>query len=293
MSPTTAAERLADYRLWHRIQVKTGDIDPAYPVLRAITTSLSKDDAAWLVLTYAAYYHLGSAMRAFTELDPETLTPGAIAYLPKGTERRGHRDVTKLASHWNALRDQADAVGGPAAFLTPTASGVEGWRQIAGRALGVWGNGRWAAYKTAELAQKVLGADVTAPDAGHAFSTGPRKGLALLYRIPEGNSATVVNDLDRLTERLAAEIGEPDIAQVETSLCDYHSAYAGRHYIGKDIDEQLHQLFAVPSDWSGVAFNARLLSFPACYLGELNGWDNVDRARCRLYRDTGRIALRT
>ena len=66
----------------------------------------------------------------------------------------------------------------------------------------------------------------------------------------------------------------------------------GRYYIGKDIDEQLHHLLAVPSDFTPLALRARQLAFPEHYLGELHGWDGPDKDRCKVYRDTGRIIVR-
>ncbi|WAB09179.1 hypothetical protein SEA_LITTLEMUNCHKIN_3 [Gordonia phage LittleMunchkin] len=282
---------LTDYEAWHWLQVKTGDIDPAYPVLRRIGQQLSRDDAAWLVLRHVTYYHLGSALRSHAEA-PGPVLPEALLRLPTGTERRAHRDVRQFRRHWDALVEHVGRAGGPRAWLTPNASGTRGWEVLTHRIMDVHGNGRWAAYKLCEIAAKVLDVPIVAPDAGHAYSTGPRKGLALLMTVPPGNSDAVIALLDKRTEQLRRHLNEPDVAQVETSLCDFHSAAKGRYYIGKDIDEQLHHLHQVPSDFTPLAFAARAQSFPPVYLGEVGGWGGVDRDRCRVYRDTGRIVVR-
>lgn len=280
-----------DYGLWHAYQVQTGDIDPAYPVLAQICSQLGPEDGAWLVLRYVAYYHLGSALRSYAE-SPGAKLPHRLLALPTGTERRGNRDTSKFATHWAVLARMVAEYGGPRQFLTPVSEGTAGWRELITRISDVWGNGRWAAYKTAELAQKVLRMPIVAPDADHAYSSGPRKGLGLFYEIPPDNSPATVARLDALTERLALKIGERDIAQVETSLCDFYSACQGRYYIGKDIDEQFHHLRAVPSDFTPIAMMARAGAFPDAYLGEMHGWYGPDKDRQRVFRDTGEIVVR-
>lgn len=286
-------KRMDDYLQWHHHQVKTGDIDPAYPVLRDVGQALGGGDAAaWLCLTHVAYYNMASALYAISRSPIPVLDP-ALYKLPTGTERRAHRDVRQFHAHWTDLVKHVEKAGGPRAWLTPKHSGVTGWNELQERILAVHGNGRWAAYKLAELSSHVIGTKITAPDASHAHSSGPRKGLEDLYRnLPTGNTPADVATLDRYTERLQRKLGEPDIARVETSLCDFHSAVKGKYYIGKDIDEQLHQLGALTSDLTPVAMAARQTSFPHSYLGELHGWAGVDKERCKAYRDTGRILLR-
>lgn len=281
-----------DYTRWHALQTATGDIDPAYPILRAVGSHFDRELTAWLLLHHVGHYHIGSALKSFS-ISPGGEFDDALYRLPTGTERRGNRDPRAFHKHWTSLRAEVGKHGGAAAFLTPTAGGHAGWRELTERIERVHGNGRWASYKLCELSQKVLGVPIAAPDAGHAFSTGPRKGLALLAPIPSGNTPSAIAELDDLTNTLAARLGERDIAQVETSLCDFHSLAKGRYYLGKDIDEQLHHLLAVPSGLTPVAMEARRLSFPPEYLAELTGRDGVDKARCREYATTGRILERS
>ncbi|AGT12739.1 hypothetical protein PHELEMICH_3 [Mycobacterium phage Phelemich] len=292
MTIVDAPSLLADYGTWHRAQVSTGDIDPAYPVLRLVGDALGGGDAlGWLVLRHVAYYHLGSALRSMQEA-PGAALPDRLLKLRTGTERRGNRDVRAFRRHWDTLRADVEDHGGPVRWLRPEATGVAGWEELTQRILAVHGNGRWAAYKLCEISAKVMGNPITAPDAGHAHSTGPRKGLARLFGAIEGNTPSVIALLDRQTAELAAWLGEPDIAQVETSLCDFNSGCCGRYYIGKDIDEQQEHLLAVPSDLTAVAFSARAGAFASKYRGEVGGWVGIDKARCRVYRDSGRIVTR-
>lgn len=284
--------RRDDYRRWHHLQVATRDVDPAYPVLRGIVDQLGldRDSAAWLVLLHVGYYQMGSALAAFAALPKPTAPSPALLRLPTGTERRAHRDVRQWDRHWRALLDAFDAHGGPYGWIT--AAGTD-WAALNDHLATVYGNGRWAAYKTAELAQKVLDVPTEVADAGHAHSSGPRKGLALLHRIPAGNTAGDVAVLDGLTTTLADELGEHDIGQVETSLCDFHSLVKGGYYLGHDIDAMAEHLMKVPGDLTQAAFDARATTLPPAYLAEAVGRPlAVDRDRKRAYATTGRILER-
>jgi hypothetical protein len=78
----------------------------------------------------------------------------------------------------------------------------------------------------------------------------------------------------------------------ETSLCDFYAMTRGRYYVGIDIDEMQEQLLRVPSDLTKWAFKARYESLPHDYLGELNGWEGIDKARKSIYKNTREIAVR-
>lgn len=278
------------YRRWHLLQMATKDIDPVYPVLREymLEHGLSDDERAWLILLHVAYYHLGSALAVHARM-PLPGTPRIeLAKLPCATERRGHRDPLKLTAHWWSLLDAMRAYGGPYALLC-----APSWAELTQRLTLVYGNGRWAAYKTAEMAQKVLGIPLTVPDAAHADSSGPRKGLSLLYgRLPTDNTQTTIEYLDKLTQRLADELDETDLGYVETSLCDFHSLSRGHYYLGNDIDQMLAQLYAVPSKVTVYALDARHQALPREYLGELHGWVGPDPARKTVFMKTGEIVER-
>jgi hypothetical protein len=243
---------LAEYREWHHQQVTTGDIDPVYPFLRAYNAvrGLGPEQRASLVLSYAAVYHIGSGLRAWEAAQhtlPEMADYGVRPVT--GTERRGHRSREALANHLDSLAFATIAEGGWWRWLT----GASSWDAMIQRAQAVHGNARWAAYKTAELAQKVLGAPYTATDAGHKHSSGPRLALRLLgVNDPGDNSPATISYLEAVTAELAEAIGEPDIAQVETSLCDWRSHRQGRHPVGHDVAmlaEQLEGLPGVEQAW--------------------------------------------
>lgn len=290
-----------DYFRWHPAQVATDDIDPVYPVLRTVADLSAFDDErrAWMVFCHVVYYYPGStfaAQRRMPYLDdmPDSadgLAEAGLLSLPTGTERRGHRPKQPLIDHLLGLREsmpdgawawaQAAAVGS-----TPE----ERWTALSEALVGLRGNGRWAAYKTAEMLQKVCGLSVAAPDAGHRHSSGPRKGLELLEpHCPTGNTARDIEELDALTELWADVLQEADIAQVETSLCDFNSLVRGRYYLGHDIDSML-EAFRNPRVASAVpteAWEARSEVFGSRFLGEHKDWDGVRRELKNVYKTQG------
>jgi hypothetical protein len=163
--------------------------------------------------------------------------------------------------------------------------------------LRVEGNGRWSAYKTAEMIKEVAGWPLAAPDMGHAYSSGPRQGLELLY--PEAlalqgkNDATAIRQLDWLSEVHAQKHKAP-LEQCETTLCDFHSLVNGHYYVGHDIDQMMVQLAkAGDGPLIQAAWRARRKVFSDSYRGEAGGWHGVDRERCRAFKETGRILLRS
>lgn len=282
-----------DYAAFHRLALSSRDVDPVYPVLRALASDLdlTPEDRVRLVMTHVAYYHLGSALAAFEGLGP---------ILPCATERRGHRDPRKLAAHLDALRSVSDGPGGWSLWF---ASAVEGkaprdaWKALNERLTEIHGNGRWAAYKTAEMLWKVCGFPVEATDMGHLYSTGPRKGLNLLFDdLAQGSSRDEIASLDLASEQLCdllrIEGLSAPIEEAETTLCDFHSLHSGHYYIGHDIDQMLRQLLDVQCALTPKALHARR-SLPRAYRGEVNGWSGTDKLRKSVYLRTGKIVERT
>lgn len=281
------------FAYWHR---ESGDIDPAYPVVRMLGGDLqmSGDEHDSFIMLYVAYYDLGSAVSTWMEgWRPGRHLTDLQLHRPTGTERRAHRYIRRFVEHTTALGILHHQYGTWRNMLwnekadNPRAQ----WVSLLARLQSIPGNGRWAAYKTGEML-KVCGEwDVEPTDAGHAFSTGPRKGLADLH--PHlggltGNDPRTIAVLNRYTEELSVELGQP-VEQVETALCDWHSLTRGHYYVGHDIDLMLEQAHRTPVDAEGVILQARDDIFDEIWMGEWGGWDGVRRDLNHLYRDTGKI----
>src|SRR5690606_13284180 len=158
----------------------------------------------WLCVCHVVYYHLGSTLTLFERFpSPEALPhtyegleAAGLLKLPCTTERRGHRPNPPLAKPLLGLRNDL----GDGVFEWLGANGWE-WPALNERITELRGNGRWAAYKLAEMLQKVAGAPTQATDAGHRYSSGPRKGLSRLYPdLPEGQGLADIAELDAITE---------------------------------------------------------------------------------------------
>jgi hypothetical protein len=285
------------YGQFHGYAVSTGDVDPVYPVLKEVAREQNWPGGVVMkaIFAHVAYYDLGSALTALRSKTFDQMP----ADLPCATERRGHRMASKLRAHLDHLHRLASANNGLDKWLWEyvlPGRPVESWETISRMVMRVTGNGRWAAYKTTEMIKEVAGWPLEAPDMGHAYSTGPRRGLELLYpelrRVADSNDRVTIALLDRVSANLAAEMRAP-LEQCETTLCDFHSLVKGRYYVGHDIDQMQTQLLrAGGGPLINAAGRARARVLPPAYLGEVNGWSGIDLDRCRVFAETGKILLR-
>lgn len=286
---------VADIIAFGRAHIASGDIDPTYPVLRHIVRSwgLTANEALWLTNLYVAYYHLPSALIAYRmQPNPALALPEEALTLPCGTERRGHRSPKALKLHLDSYRR--------ATYPRQTGYWCEGFTLdrtrnfhiVYRKASQLRGNGRWAAFKLADLYLHALEMPLDFPSMFLEESSGPRAGLALLY--PEAAAGRLTPWAILLRNEFAASGVPVSWDRLETILCDFHSLAAGRYYVGHDIDEMQARLFAADLTVTELELllEARRASFPAAYLGELGGWRGVDKERNRAYRDTGQILLR-
>ena len=294
--------RLRDFIQFTENQVASKDIDPLYPVIAALieSTGANREEAAWLVVHYLTFYSLPSAYEVW-----ETAGRGPAdrphRTLHCATERRGHRDPNKLHANMRGWVEAAASAGSLTAFLfdgLPTNRGLA-WEEFRTRVERVPGNGRWASYKLAELALEVLGAPLRVLDMGHAYSSGPRKGILHLWpEAPRGNSKVNVALLDeysaRLTSRVNREVtaGTVRVEHVETMLCDFNALMHGDYYTGRDIDILQAVTAKAPTDVASAIYAARAAALPHQYLGELGGWDGPSLERKRAYKLTRELIVR-
>lgn len=287
--------RWEDYTRFHNAAIASRDIDPVYPVLEHLGADQGWDTEALVrgVLLHVAYYDLGSALTAaHLHLDKGVPLGQLPADLPCATERRNHRQPPKLTAHLAALEAQIRIHGSATGWLREPlrgASATDDFEHLAAHVARVYGNGRWAAYKTAEMLWKCAGWPVRAATLAMDQASGPRHGLAVVAAGMPLNEATA----QRLCRDLARHGHPAAPEEVETTLCDFHSLCKGGYYVGHDIDQMQAQLSRAPQGpYVAAAWKARQATLPPTYLGELGGWSGIDRDRKRAYRDTGRILTR-
>lgn len=291
----TGIDDFVEFATWH---VVSDDVDPAYPILGALYDRLELSDEERLSFTimYVAYYNLTSALTAW--LDGNRVESGLnvdkMHKLPFATERRGHRSANAFHNHLSALASIRSVYGSWHSFLFPVGGTPprEAWMQLQDALRSIPGNGRWAAYKTGEILATVHKWPVEPTDAGHDFSSGPRKGLADLY--PEvngwpGNDPGTLNALNALTDRLVKVTGHR-VEVVETNLCDWHSLVQGHYYVGHDIDQQYEQIVRGTRTDVGMHLLAcRKTVFDPMWMCEHHDWKGVRVPLNSAYRDHGTI----
>lgn len=297
----SAEELFEDYARFHEVQLANRDVDPVYPVLRALADSSgwTPEERVRAVFLHVAYYDLGSAL---AHIDKWGFTFARKEKLTCGTERRRHRMGNNLDTHLHWLNCMCDWPHDLRSWMTRELGDdpVANWAVATERLMRVDGNGRWAAYKTCEMLAQVCELPLRAPDMGHRGSTGPRQGLALLYpgASATGNTATVIAQLDgystQLVKALQARGLSASLETAETTLCDFHSMVHGRYYPGLDIDVMQEQLTRAPLSASmlNAAGLARERSLPHAYLGEMHARDRPERERKSHYKRTGEILTR-
>lgn len=290
------------------------DIDPLYPVMRELQRGMNREQALWHSFLYVAWYNLPSATAAF-DLCPEP--DERILNLidktwPTGTERRANRggkviphiaDYLKKINENQGMQEPVYYNGLVHHIGDTLEKRNDNWRVINANVRSIYMNGRWAGYKHLEILRRVNGSNLLeAPDAGHQFSTGPREGLHMLYGELEGEGKKAIETLDEMTldlQRRFEDRGIPmDIEHVETILCNYKSLAKGKYAAGHDIDELQDQIEIaykrgiISKRQRAKLYDAREEALPHHYLGELCGWQGVDKERNKHFVRTGKIIIR-
>ncbi len=284
----------ADFVRFARAQLRSGDIDPTYPVLAAsyAREGISREVALWRTLLFVTTYHLGYAKHLWRNVAPEprSLDFTDFVGLVTGIERRGFRGRPDHAARF--VNDVLDEAGGPhgslGAWVDSFGTGESGWDRAREGLRNARGAGPWAAYKWADLLAHVHDLDITASDlgvGGASETAGPIPGMVLLTGKSWKVCATDV-DLQRslLAKSLAAGVPFSGLDQLETALCDFNSLVKGGYYVGHDIDDQMTKL----AGCGPLLWEARSV-FPDAYRGEFGGWVGVRKDLKTAYRDRGLV----
>ena len=228
-------------------QLETKDYDPFHPMLWNLQKDADDESALWGSVLYMAFYSMGSAYQAWVTTDPLQVPPEESDKWHIGVQRRNLR-ASSVRAHLEDFSKKAKEHGGIRNFLTADFCGdpESDWEKLILQVESVWGNGRWAAYTTSELFQKVNNIPVVPSNLGMHGATGPRAGICRLVPKPKNTDVSVLEWLGgSLTKELKFRFPDPQIpwaksgvdkAMVESLLCDFNSLAKGRYYIGRDID---------------------------------------------------------
>lgn len=259
-----------------RLQMATGDYDAHIPFLTQLRDNLQLDaeQSCRLALLYMAYYNEGSAWVAF-----KYHSEYPCLNIPIDVQRRNLYSTQERWWHIKSLREKQ-----PWAEHLAKATN---WKELLSLVGSVYGNGRWASYTTSELLMHMAGLDLHPNSFEVMQSSGPRKGLECLGLEPSEKSAELVH------EKLAKEGIETQYSQLESLLCDWCGMNKGTFYAGRNIDRQQGRIVKVTklsnASYFTQLWHTRQLSFPTETLGELNGWEGIDKARLKVYKQTGKV----
>lgn len=279
-----------------KAQISSGDLDPTYPVLRHYyeMLNLTPDERLWRTLLYVTWYNLHSAEQAWHRFPQATELPSDTRY-PTGTERRGFRGNNLAALHVNSVLAivRRNFGGSLSTWVSEAvgAGGKAGWQRVRSAFQQVPYGGNWSSYKWADLLKSVHGYPITAADigvGGGGETAGPVPGLVRLTGLPWQRVAVDV-DLQQDVHLAAVSRGVPfaGLDMLETACCDFNSMSKGQYYVGHDIDAQMEHL----QHCSAELKEARRVSFPPAYLGEVGGWKGVRKELKTHFLRTGAVWL--
>lgn len=283
------AEMLNDFYSLSIQCCKVGDYDPFHLLLRHLKAGMSTEQSLWFSCLFIAHYNIGSAIVHYQDQPIYKFRELRMPIEPARRALFGGR----IYKHLGDLVAKAKAVGGLNNFfrqgLTGGASQYN-WDKLRENISSVYGAGRWASYTFAEVLQKVHDFPVIPTDMGLEGASGPKAGLKLLMNGETSLEMATLRGLCR--KHVNPTIPWFDYAVLESCACDFNSLNKGRYYIGRDIDrEQYRNLRAeatygkpIPELWE-----AREAVFQPKYLGELNGWEGIDKQRLTIYQKTGEL----
>ena len=252
--------------------LRTGDLDPVYIGLKALSGSLLK---RWLV-AYWCFYHCGAAsyiaertssafwklmLQAAQNLGPSPCT----ARWPRSAERRHFRgmdavhSIQALAGRYPQPERFVDylAEAGVLLLFTEVKARVEEHVLF----------GPWIAYKIADMLERVLQVPVNFSSAEVLMYKEPTAAALLLWPQHPAYSAMkteqegvklVATDLVKHFRRYKAPPWQDrpcGIAEVETCLCKFKSYWNKHYWVGKDI----HEVRAGLQPWLLASATARAL----------------------------------
>lgn len=290
-------------------QFATADFDAVHPTHLYLIErfKLDREQAVWLVMLYMGFYNEGSAWAAFSQSDPFTVPP-----VFRIERNRRNLYGGRVRDHFQALADGARAYGSGYEFLTQEFdddSPAENWRRLLGTLRGVYGNGRWAAFTTADHLHKVCKLPVRPTDIENAGSSGPADGLRRAFGLTASSTLDAKDDLEHLNELAEQALdailtyvdvkvpylddGHVDMGMVESVLCDWSGLARGSYYSGRNIDRMQARIVDVMTSFNigklDVLWEAREAVFDRRHLGEFNGWAGIDTDRLKHYARTGEV----
>lgn len=237
--------------------IKSQDLDPVYVMLA--NSKLSPDKIARYCLALLLYSHEGVAARLSSRAS-ESFFDSAIKILPdcpRGGVRRHFRG--KVAE--DAMRTMQRVSNNRPEWLVNYFFGAEHdkksrttigailpYKEVSDRVLSMPQMGKWAAFKMADMGDRLLGHRVDFAGCEDQMQKPCIKGAAAILH-DDADAKVMHRELCKLTAKMQKYFKSYDappfmnsasdrnvhLAEIETILCKYSKHYAGRYPIGKDV----------------------------------------------------------
>jgi len=291
-------KELSNFARFGRAMILSGDLDPQFPILRHLYTTLGLDQntSIWFTCLYLLYYHLGSAVQAWKRYpEPDFIRKKDWSRdLPYFKQRRCFRGNEYARDQINTIVKVSG--GDLAAWIDNLVndSAEISWTRVREAVSELPYHGPWSSYKFCDMMKFVHSYPITAPDIGTkpGATAGPIAGLNSLTGLDWKKCAND-NQLHRALLQMTIDLGAPvnGLDQLESMLCDYQSLINGRYYVGHDIDRDQAQLELERrrNPVLDILWKARNHIFDERLLGEIGGWSGVRSHLNGVYRDRRRI----
>lgn len=286
--------------------IKTGDVDPAYPLLSWIMDELSLDteERYWLCFLYGHFYHVACAYWVFInfpniyDIDLNELRQWEnenyrrLEYQDDRKRERGKfaKCVESYIKQVNKYGSQKDMFR---AMMTKDKyqSFMNIYRWCREK---IYGFGRYTAFYYTETLARCMNHNLDAPEIFYPEAESPRLGMqyALNYFPQRINYDYLNKSTEQVLSMLKRYCPEADHMYFESCLCAYKGLWKRRRYIGYYIDRSQEEIIAMEKN-TGEDFSrlwqAREEVFPHYMLGELNGWQGRRKHLYNVFANTGKL----
>jgi hypothetical protein len=309
-------DRLEGYKVFHCLELATGDCDPAYPALRHIAAkkNLYVEQRYWLSWLYSLSYCGATAYYMFNEFpDYQDVTVRSLElWWAKNksrclfqTDRAKVKNFDKVVPMFDSYQKLCGGSQESAYSECRRNTPEETYQKVYSRMSQLYYFGRFSLFLLLEVVNELTGFPMipTGLDLNNAKSC--RNGLCYAAGKDNWVGRTLGDDqyayLDKqlhgLLRQLKSEYPQfkHTFWNVETTLCAYKKLFPPfeKRYLGFYIDRMQSEILtmqkAVPElDWQAL-WDFRRAYFPTFMLGELNGWSGPRPGRAKMVRKTGRI----
>jgi hypothetical protein len=327
MEPDYRKERWEGYLKYHALMCRTGDCDPAYPMVMWLAKrfALDTEQRYWLAFLYSCCYCLPTAWAMFTafpsyqECTEEAFArywqynkPTLLFETDRAKVKNFDAILPMLASYRKIVGTSQDGFYRRAAWSGSVMGMYDpyvAYERVYAACSQFYYFGRFSLFLLLEVVNLLTQLSILPKTMDLRLAESPRNGLC--YALGKDDWVTLHSrlpyrkiDYNYLQEKLlelpdAVAKAYPDVPntiwRIETSLCGYKKLWWESRYLGFYIDRAQVELATVAAryaemDWQ-PAWDFRRRYHPQAFLGEMSGWFGVRKEKLSLFATTGKFCL--